>query len=67
MTKINPDLTKTMDVPQAGRLYFGLGRNASYDAAKRGQIPIIKIGGRIRAVVPAIERMLVEAGKKSAA
>ena len=56
-----------MDVPEAGRRYFGLGRNASYDAAKRGELPVIKIGGRLRAVVPAIERMLAEAGKKSPA
>jgi len=27
---------KTLPVPEAGRKYFGLGRNASYAAAKRG-------------------------------
>ncbi len=61
--KIKPDPTKTMDVPAAGKLYFGLGKNASYEAAHRGEIPVIKIGGRYRAVVPAIERMLEQAGK----
>ena len=35
---------KTMSVPAAGRLYFGLGRNGSYAAAKRGEIPVIKVG-----------------------
>lgn len=30
-------------VPEAGRL-LGLGRNASYEAAKRGDIPTIRIG-----------------------
>jgi excisionase family DNA binding protein len=30
-------------VPEAGRL-LGLGRNAAYDAAKRGDIPTIRIG-----------------------
>jgi hypothetical protein len=53
-----------MDVPSAGKRYFDLGRNASYEAAKRGDLPVIKIGRRLRAVVPAIERMLGEAGKK---
>jgi hypothetical protein len=34
----------TMPVPEAGKKYFGLGRNASYAAAARGEIPTIKIG-----------------------
>jgi hypothetical protein len=57
---------KTLDVPEAGRIYFGLGRNASYDAAKRGEIPVIKIGGRLRVPVIALERMLDEAGVSKA-
>jgi hypothetical protein len=28
---------KTMSVPSAGKLYYGLGRNGSYEAAKRGR------------------------------
>src|SRR6476661_4924846 len=40
---------KTMSVPAAGKLYFGLGRNGSYEAAKRGEIPVIKVGARLRA------------------
>jgi hypothetical protein len=44
-------LTKpTISVPDAGRLFFGLARNAAYDAAKAGDFQTIKIGGRI--VVP---------------
>ncbi len=38
-----------MSVPDAGR-YFGLGRDSSYAAAKRGDIPTIRIGRRL--VVP---------------
>jgi hypothetical protein len=64
MTKHDP--TKTLSVPEAGRKYFNLGRNASYEAAKRGDIPTIKIGRKISAVIPALERMLVEAGKAKA-
>ena len=51
---------KTMSVPAAGKLYFGLGRNGSYAAVKRGEIPVIKVGSRLRAVVAALERKLAE-------
>ena len=53
---------KTLPVPEAGRRYFGLGRNASYAAAKRGEIPTIRIGRLLRAPVVALERRLQEAG-----
>jgi len=29
----------TVSVPEAGKRYFGLGRNASYEAARRGDNP----------------------------
>ncbi len=64
---LQEDETKTMSVPKAGKLFFGLGRDASYAAARAGQIPAIKIGGKVRAVVPAIERMLEQAVKKPVA
>jgi hypothetical protein len=56
---------KTLSVPQAGRVYFDLGRNASYEAARRGEIPTIRIGSRLRAPVIALEQMLFEAGARS--
>jgi hypothetical protein len=49
---------KTLTVPQAGRVYFDLGRNASYEAARRGDIPTIRIGRLLRVPVVALERML---------
>jgi hypothetical protein len=52
---------KTLSVPVAGRRYFDLGKNASYEAAKRGEIPVIKIGSRLRVPVVALERMLEQA------
>ena len=55
---------KTLTVPVAGRRYFDLGRNASYEAAKRGEIPVIRIGARLRVPVVALEKMLEEAGSK---
>ena len=32
-----------LSVPEAGAM-IGLGRNASYEAAKEGRIPVLKIG-----------------------
>jgi hypothetical protein len=45
-------------VPQAGKEYFDLGRNASYEAARRADIPTIKLGRLLRVPVVALERML---------
>jgi hypothetical protein len=48
----------TMSVPEAGRKYYGLGRNASYEAAAAGQIPTIRVNKLLRVPVHMIERML---------
>lgn len=37
----------TLDVPVAGAM-AGLGKNASYEAARRGEIPVIRIGRLLR-------------------
>ena len=55
---------KTLTVPEAGRVYFDLGRNASYAAAARGEIPTIRIGSRLRVPVVRLEQMLADAGTK---
>jgi hypothetical protein len=55
------DQPKTLSVPDAGRLYFNLARNGSYEAARRGDIPTIRIGARLRVPVVQLERMLAEA------
>ena len=46
-----------LEVPEAGAK-LGLGRNASYAAAKRGDIPTIKIGRLLRVPLRALEEML---------
>ena len=51
---------KTMSVPEAGHDYYNLGKNASYEAAKRGDIPYIQIGGKKRVPVRAMENKLLE-------
>jgi hypothetical protein len=47
---------KTLSVPEAGRRYFGLSKNGSYEAAKRGDIPTIQVGRLLRVSVAAMER-----------
>jgi len=53
----------TISVPEAGKRYFGLCRNASYEAAARGEIPVVSIGKLLRVPVRALERMLDRAGE----
>jgi hypothetical protein len=52
-----------LEVPEAGAK-LGLGRNASYAAAKRGDIPTIKIGRLLRVPVRALEELLNAASRK---
>jgi hypothetical protein len=49
---------KTITIPEAGKRYFNLQRNGSYAAAKRGDIPTIKVGRLLRVPVAAMERRL---------
>jgi hypothetical protein len=57
---------KTLDVPTAGRLYYNLCPRSSYQAAKRGEIPVIRIGRLLRVPVAAMEAMMRQ-GQKPAA
>jgi excisionase family DNA binding protein len=52
-------------VPEAGRL-LGLGRNAAYDAAKRGDIPTLRIGRLLLVPKIPLHRMLEMTGTGSA-
>jgi excisionase family DNA binding protein len=59
---IETKLALTMTVPEAGAKYFGLSRNAAYEAVRRGEMPVIRIGRLLRVPVRALERMLDQAG-----
>lgn len=48
----------SVDVPTAGRVCWDLGRNASYAAAARGEIPTVRIGKKIRVPVAQLLRQL---------
>ena len=48
-----------MSVPAAGRKYYGLSKNGSYDAAARGEFGrLFEVGRRKFAVVANIERKI---------
>jgi hypothetical protein len=53
----------TLTVPEAGKKYFGLSRNGAYDAAKRGELPVIKIGRKLFVPIRALEAMLDRASE----
>ena len=48
---------KTLSVTEAAKA-LGICRNKAYEAARRGEIPTIKIGKRILVPRAAFERML---------
>ena len=56
--KIDHDQKWTMSIPAAGRKYYNLEINGSYEAAKRGDIPYVQVGRLKRALVRAIEQKL---------
>jgi hypothetical protein len=48
----------TATVPDVGRVCYGLCRNASYAAAKKGDIPTVKIGGGLFVPTAALRKQL---------
>ena len=56
------EMPLTMSVPEAGKKYFGLSKNGSYDAAGRGEIPTISVGRLLRVPTRAMERLLDSVG-----
>jgi hypothetical protein len=47
----------TWSVPEAGYLVYEAGRNRSYDLAKEGVIPTIRVGNRLRVSRAWVRRM----------
>jgi hypothetical protein len=47
----------TISVPEAGRV-LGIGRDAAYAAAARGEIPVLTLGRALRVPVPKLLRLL---------
>ena len=57
------EVCATTTIPKAAQR-LGIGRNQAYEAARRGEIPVIRIGKRLLVPLAALERMLdgAEAG-----
>jgi excisionase family DNA binding protein len=51
---------RTMTIVEAAKV-LGVGRNQAYEAARRGEIPTIRIGKRLLVPLAALERLLQEA------
>jgi hypothetical protein len=47
----------TIDIPTAGRV-LGIGRDAAYAAAARGEIPTLRLGRSLRVPVPKLLELL---------
>ena len=57
--------TRVLSVPEAGRL-IGCGRNLSYELARTGKIPTIRLGRKLVVPKEAFEKWLAEAGQTEA-
>ena len=49
----------TVTVPETAQI-LGIGRNSAYEAARRGELPIIKIGSRLLVIVAGLRRLVGE-------
>ena len=54
----------TLSIPVAGAM-AGIAKNASYSAARRGQIPTIRLGGKLRVPAAKWKRILAEGREPS--
>jgi excisionase family DNA binding protein len=56
---------RTVSVEEAARA-IGISRNGAYEAANRGELPVIRLGRRLRVPKAALDRMLDGAAPKAA-
>ena len=54
MNQVEP---RTLTVTQAARM-LGISRGSAYEAAKTGELPVIRIGKRLLVSMEALDRML---------
>jgi excisionase family DNA binding protein len=54
----------TISVPAAGRR-LGIGKNLSYAAARRGELPVLRFGRKLRVPLAALDRLLAATGSKA--
>jgi hypothetical protein len=58
------DEVVTMSIPEAGKHFYGLKRDGSYAAARRGELLTIKVGRLFRVPVAAQKRHMEEITRK---
>lgn len=61
MTRPASPERETLTVDEAARL-LGIGRGTAYEAARRGDLPVVRIGGRLLVPRAALTRLLESAG-----
>jgi excisionase family DNA binding protein len=54
---MNDKERQTLTIEEAARS-LGVGRNAAYDAARRGDLPVIRLGRRLIVPRAALEQLL---------
>jgi len=54
----------TISIPEAGKRFYGLSRDGSYAAARRGEIVTIRVGRLFRVPVAAQMQHMAEITKK---
>lgn len=67
MKQCRSNLKQTLTIAEAAKV-LGVGRNSAYEAARRGEIPTIRIGKRLLVPMAGLNRMLAaeQAGPKAA-
>lgn len=59
-------MRETLTVQEAARA-LGIGRGSAYQAVRRGELPVIRLGKRLVVPRAALERLLASAGQRPAA
>jgi excisionase family DNA binding protein len=61
--RLGKETGKLLSVEQAA-VYLGIGRGSAYEAARKGEIPTVKIGRRVLVPLAALERFLIDANQE---
>jgi excisionase family DNA binding protein len=56
---------QTMTIEEAAKV-LGIGRNSAYEAARRGDLPVIRLGRRLLVPRSALEQLLAQAPRSAA-
>lgn len=57
------ELRQTLTISEVGEI-LGIGRNSAYEAAQRGDFPVLRVGKRFLVPKAALEKFLAEVKTK---